>query len=443
MWTDWRPERVDADLARVASLNANTVRAIIEPFVFGYPHPSTTYTSRLSQFVSLAAAHGLHVQLTLFDWWYEWLDISGSKIWVDQLLSPYANDPRIAFVELRNEIATVPPTYPWARRMIPFVKEVVGGSTPVTLSVSGKDVPARLEALKRGLGSVRPDFWDIHSYPGGGESMYHLIRRAQSVAGSMRLWIGETGYPTTTVVTGYGGVPRTVSGQEAAQAHFFATVSWAAKATGLPRVGVWVLDDMVPSAVPDRPVDELDPELHFGLFRLDGSAKPGAEVVRTVFSARPPVSFNEGFEQSVTSESGASVPAQWSMTGDAEFAQDTSVANEGKSSVRVAPRRAGATASVSIVPPNAGVGEGTRLGARAWARRAADGGDVFLVLEWCNASGRTLGHRGSKPLSAAPGQWGKLRVGGRAPRDAAFPRIELVVRNTTSPVWFDRVSFNR
>ena len=44
--------------------------------------------------------------------------------------------------------------------------------------------------------------------------MYHLIRRAQSVAGSMPLWIGETGYPTTTVVTGYGGVPRTVSGQE-------------------------------------------------------------------------------------------------------------------------------------------------------------------------------------------------------------------------------------
>lgn len=441
MWTDWRPDRVDADLARAASLNANTVRAIIQPDVFGFPHPSSRYTARLAQFVSLAAAHGLHVQLTLFDWWYRWEDITGAKIWAAQLLSPYANDPRIAFVELRNEIAPVPPTFAWARRMIPFVKDVVG-STPVTLSVSGRDVPTQLAALKQGLRSVRPDFWDIHSYPSGGEAMYHLIGRAQAVAGSIPLWVGETGYPTTTATTGYGGVPRTASGQEAAQAHFFATVSWAAEATGLPPVGVWVLEDMVPSAVPDRKVDELNPELHFGLFRLDGSAKPAAEMVRSAFGSSVPVSFDEGFEQAVTSETGATVPAEWSMTGNAEFAQDASVANEGKSSVRVVPFGE-ATASVSIVPPDGGADDATHVAVRAWARRAADGGDVFLVLEWCNGAGHVLRRVGSKPLSAPAGEWAELRVRGAAPHRAAFARIELVVRRTTSPVWFDRVSFSR
>ena len=79
MWTDWQPDRIDADLARAASLNANTVRAIVEPDLFGYPHPTQKYTSRLGDFVSLAAVHGLHVQVTIFDWWYRWEDVAGSK----------------------------------------------------------------------------------------------------------------------------------------------------------------------------------------------------------------------------------------------------------------------------------------------------------------------------------------------------------------------------
>jgi hypothetical protein len=37
MWTDWRPEVVAADLERVASLHANTVRAVVQPGLFGYP----------------------------------------------------------------------------------------------------------------------------------------------------------------------------------------------------------------------------------------------------------------------------------------------------------------------------------------------------------------------------------------------------------------------
>jgi hypothetical protein len=441
MWTDWRPDRIDADLSRVASLHANTVRVIVEPDLFGYPHPSRKYTSRLAEYVSLAAAHGLHVQLTLYDWWWSWEDVEGSKTWARELLAPYVNDPRIAFVELRNEITPNEVTIPWARVMIPLVQAFLG-DIPVTISVAGRDPVERLRLLSTGLGWIQPDFWDIHDFSGDGSVTYDLIRRARRITGLTPLWIGEAGYPTTTVISGCGGVPLTTSAQEAAQRHFFSVVSWAARAAGLPPVGIWVLDDMVPSAVPDRPVTDVNPELHFGLFRLDGSAKPAVDTVRAVFSGTAPASFNEGFEESVVSGSGAAVPAEWSMTGDAEFLDDATVAAEGHASVRVTPRSTRA-ASVSIVPPASAADRGTRVSLRALARRTKAEGSVFAVIEWTNGAGRIIRRAASRPVDAAAGAWGELRVSARAPARAAYARVELVVRGATSPVWFDGVSFGR
>jgi hypothetical protein len=46
-------------------------------------------------------------------------------------------------------------------------------------------------------------------------------------------------------------------------------------------------------------------------------------------------------------------------------------------------------------------------------------------------------------LQAAAGGWGELRVAARAPARAAYARIELVVRGTTAPLWFDGGSFSR
>ena len=442
MWTDWRPDRIDADLARAASLNANTVRVIVQPDLFGYPHPSVKYTSRLAQFVSLAAAHGLHVQLTLFDWWYSWEDVAGSKTWATELLAPYVDDPRIAFVELRNEILPNQATLPWASAMIPFLQGYLR-DIPVTISVAGPDPPSRLRLLAQGLGWIQPDFWDIHDFSGDGGVTYNLIRRAQRVVGTTQLWIGEAGYATTTIVSGCGGVPLTVSAQEAAQRHFFSVVSWATHATGLPDAGVWVLGDMTPKAVPDRPVTDTNPELHFGLFRLDGSAKPAADTVRSVFSGGAPSGFDEGFEQAVTSASGAAVPAEWSLTGNAEFAQDTTVAAEGHASVRITPRHVSRAASVSIVPPAGAVDLGAHATVAVLARRSEAKGSAFVVLEWLNRAHHVVGRSASKPSAAAAGAWGELRLTTTAPRGAAYARIDLVVRGTTSPVWFDRVLFSR
>jgi hypothetical protein len=434
-WRNWRPERVAADLDRVASLHANTVRAIVQPAAFGYPTVDPVYAGRLREFVDLASARGLYVQLTLFDQWFEWADMHGSRAWAGALLTPYVGDPRIAFVELRNELAPKPEPIEWARTMVPFVHRMLGDDTPVTVSVTGDDPVAALVALKRG--GVQPDFWDFHTFGGGGELAQDLYARAKTAVAPTPVWVGETGYPTTPALSGYGGIPRTASSQEAAQAHFMAAAAAASRREKLPPVGVWVLDDFVPSALPAPPSNGDDPELHYGLFRADGSPKPVVRVVRAMFSGGR-LGFNHGFERSVVNERGGAVPAEWSLNGTGTVAADRAVAHHGDTSARMTVAR---SASLSITPPAAGCHGRGHAYLSVWARRASAGGEVFAVVEWFGRHNESRGKRRSKLLTAAPGEWQRLHVKARAHGRAAYATVELVVNGAAGPVWFDDVSF--
>ena len=158
MWDDFRPARLQTDFARIAALHANTVRLIVQAGTFGYPLPSLVYEAELAQAIDLAEAAGLHVQLTLFDWLGQhglagsYTDVDGSKRWAAALLAPYAGDPRIACVELQNELDPHDPAaVTWARVLLPYVQGVVRG-TPVTLSVAGADPVTELALLQRSLG---------------------------------------------------------------------------------------------------------------------------------------------------------------------------------------------------------------------------------------------------------------------------------------------------
>ena len=238
MWDRWRPSRFAADLRRLRGLNANTVRLVVSPSQFGYPTPARRYRDRLAQAVSLAAAAGLHVQLTLFDWWFDYADRSGSKRWAETILAPYVGDARIAFVELRNELDPADAgAVPWARELLPRLRAYLRG-TPVTISVGNTDSSRDLRALLRGLGTAaRPDFFTAHYFTGGGELAGSRFRQLQQTAAPVPLWIGEIGYPTSATVSGYWSLPLTRSAQEAAQSHFLKTSFAAARQLGLPRPG--------------------------------------------------------------------------------------------------------------------------------------------------------------------------------------------------------------
>jgi len=276
MWSHFDPTAIDRDFARIRALDANTVRIIIQPSAFGFPAVRPVMADRLSEVIGLAAKHSLQVHLTLFDWWSQFSDIDGSKEWVSSLLSRHRGDPRIAVVELQNEVS--PQNHAavaWVTTMLPYLSTVLPGTLR---TVSTGSVPAEVFAMFiHELRSSPPDFWDYHYY-GPAEDAYSLLSRIKTLAAPRPLLVGETGYSTD-------GTPGDQAAQEQAQAAYYRAVFTAAAALRLPPAAPWTLNDFSPGAIPPSGGTADEPAQYgFGLFKLNGTAKPAAAVVRSAFS---------------------------------------------------------------------------------------------------------------------------------------------------------------
>jgi endo-1,4-beta-mannosidase len=278
MWSRFDPTVINRDFARIRALRANTVRIFIQPSVFGFPAIHPVMASRLAKVIELAAKHSLRVHLTLFDWWSRYTDIDGSKEWVSSLLSRYRDDPRIAVVELQNEIdprdhAAVA----WVTRMLPYLSTVLPGTLR---TVSTASVPPEVFALfTRELRNSPPDFWDYHYY-GPAWDAYSLLGRIKALAAPRPLFIGETGYSTKAA-------PGDQAAQEQAQAAYYRTIFTAAAALGLPAPAPWTLNDFSPGGIPpESPAADEPAQYDYGLFQLNGTPKPAAAVVSRAFSGK-------------------------------------------------------------------------------------------------------------------------------------------------------------
>jgi hypothetical protein len=276
MWSHFDPAVIDRDFARIRALGANTVRIIIQPMVFGFPTVHPVMADRLSQVVGLAAKHSLRVHLTLFDWWSRFTDIHGSKEWVSSLLSRYRDDPRIAVVELQNEVSPQNrEAVAWVTRMLPYLSTVMPGTLR---TVSAASVPPELFALlTHELKDSPPDFWDYHYYGPAGDA-YPLLSRIKALAAPRPLFVGETGYSTDRT-------PGDQAAQEQAQAAYYRAVFTAAAALRLPAPAPWTLNDFAPGAIPpESPAVHDRAQYGYGLFQLNGTPKPAAAVVSRAFS---------------------------------------------------------------------------------------------------------------------------------------------------------------
>jgi endo-1,4-beta-mannosidase len=276
MWSRFDPTAIDRDFARIRALGANTVRIFVQPSVFGFPAVRTVMADRLSEVIGLAAKHSLRVHLTLFDWWSQFTDISGSEKWASSLMSRYRHDPRIAVVELQNEVdprnhAAVA----WVTRMLPYLATVMPGTLR---TVSTGSVPPELFAsFTNELKGSPPNFWDYHYY-GPPEDARTVLSRIKALAAPRQLFVGETGYSTD-------GTPGDQAAREQAQAAYYRAVFTAAAALGLPAPAPWMLNDFFPGAIPPQSPAAHDPTQYgYGLFRLNGTPKPAAAVVRRAFS---------------------------------------------------------------------------------------------------------------------------------------------------------------
>ena len=445
MWTRFDADAIDRDFGRVAWLGANTVRVIVPAHAFGYPEPAPAMRERLERVVDIAARHGLRVELTLFDWWHAYADIAGSRRWAEAVLSPYAGDARIAFVELKNELRPQDAgASAWAAALIPYVRELTG--KPVTISVPALEPARDLGLLRGALGPAQPDFYSAHFYWRPELLVAHLDAARDAVA-PVPVRLAETGYSTAVSYDVLRGVPASPSAREAQQAYYLRSVATVARRLGLPPIAPWVLSDFAPDAIPpdDPGVYGNAREYRFGVFRVSGEAKPGAVALRTIFSGGAVRGFNEGFEDAVRDERGASVPALWRVrkAHGAVFSRDAHTARTGHGSARVDGSGGGTApdAAFAIAPLDPAVEPGDRSTVTAFARAGAGCGEVRVALRWFAADRRVVGGAQSLPLRCGRKSWQKLRARGAAPAGAAFVGIYLRAARAVGPVWFDDVRY--
>jgi hypothetical protein len=436
MWWSFDPAQMSADFARIAALHANTVRIVVSANAFGFPHPSALMRERLSETIALAAAQGLRVELTLFNEWHSYAAIAESRTWASEVLAPLAGDPDIAYLDVHNELPTrSPAALTWARALVPYVKSIDGG-IPVTVSTSISSGTAPLETLVRALGASSPDLYDVHYY-GNAADAYAVLRQAKRVAGPVPLFVGETGFATSPTYGWARGLPSDAASLEAFQDYYYRTIETATDALGLPAAAPWILYDMPGQG-------EAGWGEHMGILRADGSAKPAAATLSSVFAGQAPeTSFDNGFEQSSTRQDLPLIWRRW-LAPEANFAVDHTVAHSGSSSARISHSRGNHTSGCPAfyTAPIAAVSAGTTYTARAWAKGAAGAGLTRVVLVWSNREGRYVGSSTSAPLPPGNTDWTLLSVSAQPPSGAEAVELDLQVCEDPGTSWFDDVSFS-
>src|ERR1017187_7182683 len=391
MWNDFHAGTINQDMARMAGLHANGVRVIISVPAFGFPQPYRWALSDLHQVVKMAQNHGLRVQMA------------------------------------------------WCRAMLQYV-EAQSQGVPVTVSVTN-GVPTLLD-LRDNLGGIQPNFWDLHYYGPAGAAYLTLPATRAAVSPSL-LYIGEFGFSTWLGnVSNAPGLPAFQGDLEAYQASYYAAIEAATYALGLPAAAPWTLYDFSLNGTPPS----SPAQYQFGIYRLNGSAKPAAAVLQGFFgTGLVNTSFNQNFAQQVGT-AGDPLPALWQQhqSSAGTFEWDSTVAYAGSPSARLS--GAGPTCpAYSVTPPNGFVVPGQSVSASVHARGSVATGASGLSLIWMNAEGEQIIQAGQQYPAAALGDgttpWTSLQTSATAPAGAAYVQINLASCANQGTVWFAGVNF--
>jgi hypothetical protein len=445
MWTNWNPTVIDSDFALIASLNANTVRIIVNVQAFGFPTPSQTMLNELNQIITLANNHGLLAQLTLFDWWSSYSDITGSEAWASAVVGPYGNDPRIAFIELQNEIKPETSTaMTWAQTLIPYVQSLAG-NIPVTLSVTNGPSggpSAELPILISALGSAQPDFYDIHQYYGSPYEDYYQFSQAQQIANNqgLPLFIGETGASTNASDYASFNLLQTQASYEAYQDFVYRSAFNAASALNLPAPAPWILWDFVPGSL--TWVSSKSDQYNYGIYRVDGSAKPAAATVSAYFlNGAVDTSFNNGFESWIAGS--PNLPELWQIYKPTlgNFALDNTVAHSGSASVKIWNSSTSSSGQPSFsIYPIATITPGSSHTASVYAMGLNATGSTQICLSWFTSDFTYINNTCGGSLSGTT-SWNQISVTGTAPANTAYVELFLSSADNKGTAWFDDVVF--
>jgi len=434
MWTDWNPAVLKKDFALIRSLGANTVRITVFPYTFGWPDISARMAARFAETLKLAASAGLGVQLTLFDWWDAFHHLGQSQAWMKTLLRPYASDPEIQLVEIKNEVTpSDPDEVAWLRAVLPTLRAVLP-RTPTTVSVSSSEGPRGFVQLRQELAGAPIDVADIHFYGGAGAA-YSWMLAAKRAAGSLPLFVGEIGFPVSNGSNASGGGSN-ASGEspeaaDLAQAHWFSVVFAAARAAGVATPAPWTLYDFQPGSLPQRAQSHNASD--FGLYSATGQALPSAWIVRQAFGGG-----NNILNLSL-SLGGRNDMLAWTpyLPTQGTLAYDPDVGYPRAGSVRLSGTRLTRAGAPSFyqVPADPAI-PGQLWNVSVWAKGIKVNGTAQAALSWFDSTGSYIGGTSSKALPHGNPQWTQLALQTRVPPNATSVLVSLASIGVAGTVWF-------
>ncbi|MGI8589007.1 MAG: cellulase family glycosylhydrolase [Chloroflexia bacterium] len=286
LWSRWDGAAVRDDMSRLADFGANTVRVLLPDredlsIIDSTGAVRPVILDRLRELVQIAGDLHLKVIITLFDW-YDDTPAATDPRWQNNLTymrtlaDAFAEDDRVLGWDLHNE----PDLYAsWTdhqaeaidwllrvgaemHRLAPHQLITVGVAHAASLWQAGPQGRTLLDVS---------DFAAFHSYDAGAIASEIAAVRAHT---SKPVLLEETGWPT-------GPCGQDPGYTEATQAILYRIMLGAAESGGIDGVLAWMLWDLPPTSSSGSGVEsEQD---HFGLLRLDGSLKPGAEVFRDGF----------------------------------------------------------------------------------------------------------------------------------------------------------------
>lgn len=435
MWTQWRPAEFSADLARIKAMGANAIRLCVFPSVVGWPSPKGAGFAHFNDAIAIAHARGLQVQLTLFDWWTPYNDVPNSKKWMTALLAGHRNDPRIAMVELINEVDVNNSTQiSWLQQTMPTLRNLVGW-IPVTVSVS---TTAGIGALAQLVTQLRPygmSVADIHYY-GIGTDAWTWLKQAKAAAQGLPLFIGEAGYTT------YRPEVNAVDQREAAQAQWFQLTLAAAKSLGIS-AAPYMFWDLSPASVAQTASSGMPTyERWFGLYRADGTPRPAVSTIKSLWAGQSTTAttFNTDFKTPSTD----GTPLGWQFIGKSgKVSWDASVGHKAKGSARFDNTGTDSVLTPSLLQPLPGPvrpGDTWQVSASVHLNHT---GKIRVGIAWYDATGKWLGTVTSTARPTLLTPWTTLTVRSKVPPTAVQGDAMLMDALDPGSVWFDDVTYKR
>lgn len=423
MWTSYSHDKTVSDFQAIASLGANTVRIIVAPAAMGYPTVTSTRLAEFRDMLAVASALGLSVQLTLFDMWHNYTDITGSQQWLNSLLSGQAKNPTIALVELQNELPLgTSGALTWAGRLLPQLSTLLPG-VPRTVSASGSSGIAGIVQLISSLTTSKLDVVDVHYY-GDAAGAANTLQAAIAHAQGLPVIVGEAGLST---VDGAAG--------EEAQARFYRMLARITQSLGIPPAAPWILSDFTSDAIPYAAAPT---EYHYGLRRLDGTWKPASDVVRDAFAGWVDSDWDGSFEREVNGGTRLGSWTAFDATDGLGFVTSL-IARSGQRSMCFNHTGGSSAAVPSVEQAFPVMTSGQTVTASGYVFRYQATGLERISLAWFDASGHYLGQNES-PYTTLTNAWVPLSVSASAPAGATTVQVHLKAAYESGYGCFDDIA---